>query len=1217
MLQLQRASAGSGKTFTLAKKFIWFLLTIKDQSTGAIRLRSEPEIAEGIAHILAITFTNKATAEMKQRIIDKLAALAETENAEITPKVISGTDYLDEFAKALNVSHKEIGKVSKIALSAILNQYSDFNVSTIDSFFQTVLRTFAYESNLNDSYQVEIDSEYIAAAAIDATLDEVNNSPSGKSHSSFWINLLMDDASDKKGSVWNVFQKNTKKDTIYSSLRSSLQKMENEDFKEIRTFLDKYTDTEAGAARLIEAYKKLRHDISEDLKVAYDKMVTRAVDIEKMLAANGLDAKEHCLRHFDSHLAKIHNFKYDVVLPEKEYFKRARGVERSVLKRVACPAEPTLTAMAIDMYDAYDEWKAIFSSEKHRLWSIYSATLPYLGLLLEARNKISSFLDANNLIQLGETNSMLNRIIGDSDTPFIYERLGANLDHYLIDEFQDTSRLQWENLRKLLKESDSRGEDNLIIGDAKQSIYRFRNADPSLITNAVPDEFAESVYVCGMSKEDNTNWRSFRRIVEFNNYFFHALTKEITALQDEIYANANDEAIKEKIDFGNLYGNVVQFPKKQEEAGYVEIRFFDKPAQPHEKDPDDSSRKEKEQNVEQKEALKDLGPLISSLIDRGYRQKDIAVLVDTKDLGNSTIEAIIEYNSTLHGDAPKIEFISEDSLTISSSDAVGVIVSTLQKIAEGKSNYEDKGEPNDISTQKDNKIKWKDIKCDFSFYALQHPELSPSDQLSEFIKAGKPIDAIKEMLNGMQTVALPSLVESIVENFVPEDLRRTQAVFIAGFQDLVLEYCERYPSDIVSFLEWWKSRGVSLSISSPEGTDAVSIMTIHKSKGLEFKCVILPFEAKGLTPSNLKTEWRWVKPSPLLADYDLPEYIPVETTKLLLDTEYADLYRKYSDMYMMDKLNSLYVAFTRAKCELYIFTKYIDKDNKRSSHTSSAWFLKEICSNMEGHLPENTSDIIPAETMHCDEAGKVISFGEKIDPNPEEEKVLPKDENTDISLQETRVIEEYGVNSCPSILHCLDSESVPAEVSATADILQTELEDSATVSPEAADTDPRSDGNLLHTIMENVRVADDLHRAALSLKMRGIITSRQADEWEPMLAEAINAETVKDWFSGNWRVMNERNILFNGHRNRRPDRIMVSPDGKRAVIVDYKFGETPKDEENDRGLRRYLRQVKDYAFSLRKSMGINRIEAYVWYVHSGKIFKSDFKSLPLHKNLHE
>ncbi len=1211
MLNLQRASAGSGKTFTLAKKFIWYLITIKDPEKG-FRLRKEPEILDGISRILAITFTNKATAEMKQRIIDKLASLAKSETLPLTPQLLKDTDYLEEFSNQLNVSHKEIARVSKFALSAILNQYSDFNVSTIDSFFQTVLRTFAYESNLNDTYQVEIDSDYIATAAIDATLDEVNTALNPESVSAFWLNLLMNDSSEKKGSVWNVFQKNTSDETIYSKLRNSLTKMENEEFKEKRGELDRYLATEKGPGRLVDAYKQIRTDIEIALTSAFDAMQQEANKFKLLLKQYGLDAKEHCKQHVDSHLTKIERFKYNDST-SKNWFKPVDlSNGKSILKKgMKCEAETLLTENAREMYAAYENWTSLFESEKLKIWKIYSSTLPYLGLLLEARNKITAFLDTNNLIQLGETNSMLNRIIGDSDTPFIYERLGTSLNHYLIDEFQDTSRMQWENLRKLLKESDSRNEENLIIGDAKQSIYRFRNADPSLITSIVPKEFAGRVKERGMEKEENTNWRSNRRIVEFNNYFFRTLAHRVSQFQSEMYQEAgiDPKDDMECIDFKNLYSNVVQYPNKQDDNGYVEIRFFDKPAIDKSENNEDE-----EKDKEQDRALDDLGPLISSLIERGYRQKDIAMLIDTKKLGKEVINTIVEYNSTLPPEATKIEFISEDSLLISSSEGVGIIINTLQKIADGTSSDRPQKHEAENETSEDRKIKWNDIKSDYAFFALQHPELSPAQQISEFIKTGKSVDVIKIMLDEMQAVTLPSLVEAIVKNFVSEDMRRSQAVYIAGFQDLVLDYCERYPADIASFLDWWKSRGSFLSISSPEDTDAVRVMTIHKSKGLEFKCVILPFEAKDIKPYHKKKEWRWVTPSPLYSDYDLPNWIPVETTKDMLGTEYADIYRKYCDMYMMDRLNSLYVAFTRAKCELYIFTKKTDENNKRTSKTTSAWLLRDICSNIEPH-PEDGADLIPPELMQYEEDGSVITFGVKIDPKPEEEEAVPKQKDEDISLNEERVVEEYGVTYCPTILHTVENEPVSNELSAASDLLETELQDSATIAPEAADNDPRSDGNLLHAIMEKIKTADDLHRSILGLKMHGIITSQQAVEWEPMLENAIRHENVREWFDGKWRIMNERNIFVNPKnttdgkdtkktiRNRRPDRVMISADNKKAVIVDYKFGETPEDEHTDPLLKRYFRQIKDYGFWLEKATGIRDISSYIWYVRSNKIFQ--------------
>ncbi|MBD5358001.1 MAG: UvrD-helicase domain-containing protein [Bacteroides sp.] len=1190
MLQLQRASAGSGKTFMLAKKFIWYLITIKDTG-GDFRLRTEPEISDGLSRILAITFTNKATAQMKQRIIDKIAAIADTVGHPITPKILKDTDYLDEFAIKLKVAPEEIGKACKIALKIILNQYSDFNVSTIDSFFQTVLRTFAYESNLNDSYQLEIDSDYIATVAIDAILEEVNTI---QSSSSFWLNILMNDSSEGKGSVWNVFQKSTSSETtIYSKLRDSLNRMENEEFKEKRNKLDEYLLTDKGPNRLIDAYLHIRSDIEKELRDSFDTMKNAAIDVRNMLKSYGLDAKEHCIRHFDSHLDKISKYKFNI--EEKRWFKINLPEGKSILKKgVSCNDEPLLTQKVREMYAAFKDWSAMFESDKIKLWNIYSVTLPYLGLLLDARDKITTFLDTNNLIQLGETNSMLNRIIGESDTPFVYERLGTNINHYLIDEFQDTSKMQWDNLKKLLKESDSRGEDNLIIGDAKQSIYRFRNAEPSLITKTVPEEFAGSVRISGMSKEDNTNWRSCRRIVEFNNFFFHALAAQMIVLQEEVYKDTDGNACEKRIDFSNLYNNVVQYPKKQEDEGYVEIRFFDKPMSESNKD------------NEEKAALKELGPLISSLVARGYRQQDIALLINTKRLGNEVVDAIIEYNSQLSPGIPKIEFISENSLMISSSEAVGIIISTLQKISEGTMSRSETAINPKESDKEDKKVNWRTIKNDFSFFALRHPELAPAAQIAEFLKEGQPIDVIREMLRGMQAVVLPSLVESIIENFVPEALRKSQAVFIASFQDLVLDYCEGRAPDIASFLDWWKSRGMYLSISSPEDTDAIRIMTIHKSKGLEFKCVILPFEKDDMIPSQNKKEWRWVKPSSVFAGYDLPEWLPIETTKDLLNTEYADIYRSYCDMYMMDRLNTLYVAFTRAQCELYIFTKYTDKNSKRASYTSSAWFLKELCTNMENYFPDNLTNIIPVELMQTDNKS-IITFGTKTDPEEENKKAI--DRNTDISLQEKKIIEEYGVNSQPSIIHCLDTdtsleiEDLQEEITIAA-IMKRELEESATVSPEAADNDPRSEGNLLHAIMEKIRTHSDLHMSVLSMKMRGLISSQQAVEWENMLAEAISADDVKAWFDGKWYIMNERNILIKDKNIKRPDRIMISPDGKEAIIVDYKFGDTPEDEDN-LTLRYYFKQVSYYSYLLRRSTGIRNVSSYIWYVRTGKIFKAN------------
>lgn len=1162
MLQLQRASAGSGKTFTLAKKFIWFLISIKEDGKPW-RLRNPREIADGLGRILAITFTNKATNEMKQRIVAKLADLSRAADEPVTPELLASVAYLKDFASDLDTSPQNIGIACKEALSALLNDYSAFRVSTIDSFFQSILRTFAYESNLNDSYQVEIDTDYLATAAIDATLDTVNNQGKQGSSASMWLRLLVDEAASA-GSQWNVFQKSETPQSIYSRLRRSILRLESEEFKGVRKELDGYFDSDSDHDPLAKAYITLKKQMEAPLREALEEAQENCSRLSALLRKAGLDPKEHCQRWFDSHIRKLPLLNFNDTSTKPPFKPLTVTDSKPLLKKgVSSTLAPEINRTAAIMYEAYSIWLERRESKEWCHWCAYAPLLPYLGLLGEARKKMLEYLESNNMIQLGETNSMLKRIIGEDDTPFIYERLGTAINHYLIDEFQDTSRMQWDNLYPLLAENDSRGQDNLIIGDAKQSIYRFRNADPSLITTSVPDAFPRHI-AAGMSRKENTNWRSDRRIVEFNNFFFKALVEKISDLG------------KGTLDFQDLYENVVQYPSHREEKGYVEIRFLDSAA---------ASPEGNEECNEESSPLDGIGSLITSLLSRGYSCRDIALLVDTNQLGKDVIAAIVAYNATLAENERKIDFISEESLLVSSAEAVGIIISVLRKLIWGTSLKE-------IDAEADTHHNWDEIRSNFSFYSLRHPDQSVSEQISGFLKEDSPEEAINRMLSTMQTVALPALIEAITENFVPENLRRSQAVFIAALQDMVLEYCERYAADVASFLNWWDSKGKDRSISSPEGTDAVQIMTVHKAKGLEFKCVIMPFATASLTPLR-KSEWRWVRPASCFSGAGLPPFIPIETTPALEKTEHAQIYLRYFDLYMMDRLNSIYVAFTRAVSELYIITKMPKRPDTGIGH-----YLKEICGDSDNYLLKyqdcKESDcMLPCGLSRWNDSFDILSFGEK----PEIIKKADTFAGQSPSADEL-VIEEYGVDSSPSILQYVESDT-PASPHLSADtILETSEEDSdpdtSTVSPEAADTDPRSEGNLLHSVMGMVYTAEDLPKALLSLKTRGLITRQQEETWGKWLAELLSKEEVKDWFDGNWKVLNERPVLIPHSSDRRPDRIMISPDRKKAIILDYKFGSDSYDKT-------YRRQVRNYISAFQESSGIRDVKGYLWYVRGNKL----------------
>lgn len=1131
MLQIQRASAGSGKTYTLAKKFIWFLIAIKNPERPW-RLRSHREIADGLARILAITFTNKATNEMKLRIVDNLAAMAvAADKNAVTPLLLKQTPYLKEFADELSVSPSKVGEAAAYALSVLLNEYSDFRISTIDSFFQSVLRTFAYESNLNDSYQVEIDTDYLIMASIEATLNELNRPGTDDTTAGKWIRILTREAAEN-GGKWNVFQKNANNNSVYSSLRKSLKMMESEEFKEIRTSLDNYFLNNSETLPLEDVYTALKKQVETPVIEALETARRLGNQLQTRLKKAGIDPGADCLRNFSGHLSKLKILTPEVSPSDKNIFAPLKLAGKSLLKKgVSHPEAQVFTDLALQMYEAYTQWLDLRGRQEWLYWQVYAPLLPYLGLLGEARLKMTEFLENNNLIQLGETNSMLQDIIGEDDAPFIYERLGSVINHFLIDEFQDTSRMQWDNLHPLLKESDSRGEDNLIIGDAKQSIYRFRNADPSLITTVVPSLFP-SHKSAGMTRAENTNWRSRRRIVEFNNLFFSHLAQYV------------DSWKLGELDFKDLYANVAQYSNHRDESGYVEVRIMSAELSDEEKAAGKTVANVIEENI-----LKEIGPLITSLRRRGVAQKDIAILTDTNEEGKKIIAALVEYNETLPAGTPSIDFISEEALLVSQSEAVGILVAILRYLATGAD-------------------------MDLSFFSLRHPEQSAAGHITNYMTAESPRKEVDEIINDMQARTLTGIVEAMTEKFVPEAMRREQAVYLAAFQDMVIDYTDRYPADAASFLDWWDSKGQFRSISSPEGTDAVSIMTIHKSKGLEFGCVILPFADSSLEPSPSQSEWRWVKPSSIFSEAGLPPFVPVKTERKLLETEHAPVYVAYHDLFMMDKLNSAYVAFTRAVDELYIFTR--ETKNKKSLGP----MLRQILTptedgdlNLDFSIGEEESLLLPSECVEWDEEKTIVKIGEKPTYCPTDTESGKKRGGK----VEERTLGAYNVDSTPAILHIVETDDTSQTV------------------PDP-DDDPRSEGNLLHAIMERVKKADDLHSAVLTLRMRGMVSLEQAQEWEPMLEEAMKGEEVAGWFDGSWRVANEREIILPRMKNRRPDRLMFNADRSRAIVVDYKFGVIPEGDE-------HIEQVREYVELIRLAVRPRYIEGYIWYVREGKIIR--------------
>lgn len=1168
-LHIQQASAGSGKTYALTKTYIRLLISVRKQGRRA--LRSDEELRNSLSHILAVTFTNKATNEMKHRIVKSLYELSTGKNEKG-----GKADYLEDFAKEFGTSEEKISEICGKALRQLLLNYSDFQVSTIDSFFQSILHTFTYETELGEGFNLEIDSDYIAAVSVDATLDKLITREKKEEETEGLVQNLMNLKANSN--QWNIYQRQNTSRSLYNHLINNVKNMEKEDYKGISEKLKEYFDDPSNSLTKLITYLCDRYE--KPVREAHELQKRAAKALEEAYIRFGIDKCQYS-RYTSSRIDNVKKMNFDP--PKQELFlyqpydEKTKGISLGTKFRKDKLKEMPNAVLEMDelykeFVDANIAWRKALDSEGYRLWRVYGDQLVYLGLLNRVAEMRREFLAASNIVEISDTNSLLKQIISDEETPFIYERMGTRINHYLIDEFQDTSLMQWENLEPLLSESIANDDDNLIIGDAKQSIYRFRNADHTLISDTLPAHYAgrsdwsadpipeDPAQAAEQKEKLNTNWRSDKRVVEFNNYFFRALTDMKKAKEEDTYYFP--ESIRK------LYQNCEQpvSPKaRKHDRGYIEVNI---------KIQTSGSDGADDKDEEEKEGFgyEQLGDTIMALRARGYKFSDIGVLVRKNKHGNQAVEAITRYNQTHTGE--KIPFISDQSLLVEKAYSVQLVILVLNTLSKG-----------DV------------FKCDERW----------TDTLAF------DINHLNDIFKNRPSISLVSLIETIIEEVVPENLKEKETPYLAAFQDAVLDFSNTNSSDIASFLQWWDRQKSKLSIISPEEADAVRIITVHKSKGLEYNCVIIPEADFSFQPSSKNTEWLWVEPQ-IESELPLPPYIPVETTRKLEGTPHEELWLDYNMKIALDGLNSAYVAFTRAKYELYIFAAMTPRSGQGKLVTS----LNKLC-EAGGEDGENAergllSEPIVMESILTDLSGNILeeagmdglalnpkevirfnkfTYGEKTDPDlrlREDEterrekkleqkggsdKMSAKDSVTSITLKSYSVnYDNEALKFRPGVLNSfsrdLSDENIPEWLK------------------------HRDEGTLKHSIMSMVKREKDLHQAILKHKITGKISGEQAVKWEKELRDAIGKVNEEYcWFGDGYEILNERSIQRRGKEDKRPDRIMVSK-GNDVVIVDYKFG-------HKTNVNAYRRQVREYMELLSETNIYDDVKGYVWYVESGVV----------------
>ena len=1075
MLTIYSASAGTGKTHTLTGEYMTLLFKGKERHK----------------HILAVTFTNKATAEMKSRIIEELFRLANDQPSTYI-NILSENGRKNE--SAIRVQAKEI-------LLSILHDYSSFHISTIDHFFQQTLRTFTREIGLQGNYQVELDADLMLEQAVENMISELEK---GEKKSLIdWLLRFTEDKIEENGR-WNIrdeiiqLGRQLFKET-YKSFSHQIQ----EDIQQ-KQFLSNYRDM---LYQIIQSTRKTAKELGErgvrlmqqhGLQPADFKGISKSpfFQFEKLLAVN-LKKPNKTFRllvdNFDGYLAK-----------------KAPAELRQAAERMYGNGMNELIRSVVSFYDNLTPYRTA-----HEIARNFYA----LGILTDLSLHIAKWREDNNKIQIADTTELLNKIIDGSEIPFIYEKTGVRIEHYMIDEFQDTSVMQWSNFRPLLKDSLDNGRHNLIVGDVKQSIYRFRNSDWKLLDQQVKNDFIKQV----SEKSLSTNWRSCRFIVEFNNMLFLAIPDILQqAYNVEVAESSLSEDEKENYytRIVSAYNNVEQqvaAPSATKE-GHVRIQFLS----------DTDEQNWKEQSMQQ------LPEIVEQLQEKGFSLRDIAILTRTNPEGLLAAETLLQYKETHPESRYKYDIITEDSLTVGSSLSVRWMIEMFRYLSQ----------PDVTSYRELAQIA----------YSILKTKTSASTDLMVLPSSGLFHPEINAKLKQLSNRSLYELVEGLYRLF-ENDMPENELVYIQAFFDLIAEFSASETAEMGRFLDWWDEKGNEKKISTPDSQNAIRIMTIHKSKGLGFKVVIIPFADWKV---DQKEAILWCHPTQ--KPFNTMRLVPVKYNKELPDTFFASDYFTEKLNAYIDNLNALYVAFTRAKEELIVLAPR----KKTDSATTIATLLWNGLLTDKQYLFDTESGIYERPRF-----------------NEEERRSNLKNKTEDRFNEEEGRSNDY--EECPmERMHSLSPDKRM--------LLRLNHKSGLT------DDKKRKYGLLMHDILSAIVKREDIPRALSEKQASGEINNEDAATLKDKLLSLTAEDEVFNWFNGSMAVLNETEILFGNGKSLRPDRIMIDRHNH-VILVDYKSG-NHKDKNHQR-------QIEKYA-SLIREMGYQHVTGYVWYISLNLIEKCFF-----------
>ena len=984
-IKIINASAGSGKTFSLVKDIILTLMTNNENT---------------YKKILALTFTNNAANEMKKRVLDELYLMS---------KEIERSKTYELIAPKIELTKTEVSKKAKFILNRILHNYSFFQISTIDKFNHRIIRTFSQELALSSDFNLIIDHDDFIEDFIYDFLDNIGSKK-------LFTDLLTDFSISKteRNNSWDITN------DLIDLMKYTLNESYNEDLARIEKLNEKrFKKTKNFYFETINELNQKILKYSRNLQKKYSKLIKQEVFTNNT---------------FTSFLNKIFHEKIEKIDLESI----SKKIENKTLIKKKFETEKNRFEEQI-LFDLkqiivkINQFTVFISASKNHIQNV---------LINELKTLSKRYQDENNILLISEFNSLISENVSNQPAPYIYEKLGTRFKNYYIDEFQDTSKLQWNNLIPLASHSLLNFEENqspgqlFLVGDPKQSVYRWRGANPEIFNSVLKSDNMFNLEI--EHKELEKNYRSSKNIIQFNNIFF----EHVLACFKSAKLNSNFNSFKQK--------SINNF------SGKIEISLL-----------------EKNKETYKEKTLEKIIEIINKKSET-FNLSDISILCRSNDECNLISDHLIENNINVN---------SEEMLYLDKSKEACFIVDLLKLIHNPKNKY----------------IKLKVLKClsgylefDTSKFLFDHKEISVQELFKEFFN---------QNFDKLKVLTIYGQVEGLISstNFFDNHLIQT-----SGLLDSILEYYSSFNKNTKTFFDFWDKNKTKSKIQYPQNSNAVRVMTIHKSKGLEFEIVILPFFDSNLISSRIKT---WINIEN--EDEEIRAMVDFSKKLQLFNEETEKKYKSIIENQLIDSINLMYVSLTRAVKENYIISKKIYEDDQTSFATLLNSFITK------NHLKNENNKII----IGSDEKSKSITENKNI-------LKLKKDERNDkVMIEDFLFIGKYKSTT---------------------------------------------KGSLFHSIMAEIHFGFQAEKVLEDFYLRGLINAEEKKSLTVSINRIISDPLLKDLFSLDVEVLNEREVVLNDKSILKPDRV-VFHNSRLVSVIDYKTGEEKTKHKS---------QLEDYASSM-------------------------------------